>query len=43
MSAVNFKLPQEVYQKLNEATNPLKEKLGPNADLWQGNNNSRIK
>jgi len=43
MSAVNFKLPPEVYQKLNEATNHLKEKLGPNADLWQGNNNSRIK
>jgi aryl-alcohol dehydrogenase-like predicted oxidoreductase len=43
MTAANFKLPPEVYQKLNEVTNPLKEKLGSNADLWQGNNNSRIK
>jgi len=43
IAVMNFKLPPEVYHKLNEATNHLKEKLGTNADLWQGNNNSRIK
>jgi len=43
IKAVQVKLKPEVIQKLNEATNALKEKLGPNADLWQGNNNSRIK
>jgi aryl-alcohol dehydrogenase-like predicted oxidoreductase len=43
IEAVNFKLSPEVIQKLNDITTPLKEKLGKNADLWQGNNNSRIK
>jgi len=43
IKAVQVKLKPEVVKKLNEATNTLKEKLGPNADLWQGNNNSRIK
>jgi len=43
LKAVQVKLRPEVVQKLNEATAPLKEKLGSNADLWQGNNNSRIK
>jgi len=43
IASVNFKLPEEVIKKLNDATTALKEKLGPNADLWQGNQNSRIK
>jgi len=43
IKAIQVKLKPEVVQKLNDATAALKEKLGPNADLWQGNNNSRIK
>jgi len=43
LKAIQTKLTPEVIQKLNQATAALKEKLGPNADLWQGNNNSRIK
>jgi aryl-alcohol dehydrogenase-like predicted oxidoreductase len=28
-------LPAEASRRLDEITRPLKEKLGPNADLWQ--------
>jgi len=43
LKAIQTKLTPEVVQKLNQATAVLKEKLGGNADLWQGNSNSRIK
>jgi len=41
IAAGNLKLSAEVLQRLEEATRSLKEKLGPNADMWQGD--SRIR
>ena len=34
--AAEVVLPAEVIERLNEISQPLKEKLGPNADMWQG-------
>jgi aryl-alcohol dehydrogenase-like predicted oxidoreductase len=39
--AGNLNLSTEVIDRLNEATQPLKEELGANADMWQGE--SRIR
>ncbi len=39
--AGNLNLSDECIDKLDEATQPLKEKLGPNADMWQSD--SRIR
>lgn len=41
IAAANLNLSAEVIDRLSEATQPLKEKLGPNADMWQGE--SRIR
>lgn len=35
VQALEVKLPPETLQRLNEATDNLKQILGPNADLWQ--------
>ena len=39
-AAAELELPDEVVERLNAVTEPLKQKLGPNADMWQGD--SRI-
>jgi aryl-alcohol dehydrogenase-like predicted oxidoreductase len=36
VKAAELKLDPDVCKALDEATSPLKEKLGKNADLWQG-------
>jgi aryl-alcohol dehydrogenase-like predicted oxidoreductase len=36
VQAAELKLDPDVRKALDEATSPLKEKLGKNADLWQG-------
>lgn len=36
LAAVSAKLPADVVKALDEATLPLRDALGPNADLWQG-------
>ena len=41
IAAGNLELPAEVIDRINEATRPLKEILGANADMWQGE--SRIR
>lgn len=35
MEALQVNISQEMIRRLNEITDPLKEILGPNADLWQ--------
>lgn len=35
IEAVQIDLTADMVRKLNDITDPLKEKLGPNADLWQ--------
>lgn len=35
MEALQVNLTSDMIRKLNEITDPLKQKLGPNADLWQ--------
>ncbi len=39
--AAELELPDEVVERLTAVTEPLKEKLGPNPDMWQGE--SRIR
>jgi len=34
IQAVNLELPSEILAELNEATDALKHKLGPNPDMW---------
>jgi myo-inositol catabolism protein IolS len=41
--AMNISLSEEIRQELKEITDPLKEKLGNNADMWQGPDDSRIR
>ncbi len=41
--AASLRLSGDVLEALREATDPLKAKLGPNADMWQGGMNSRIR
>ncbi len=41
IAAANLELSGDVIEELSEVTQPLKEKLGENADMWQGE--SRIK
>jgi len=36
VAAAAIKIPADVLQKLNDATDPLKQAMGSNADLWQG-------
>jgi len=40
-AAANLNLPGEVIDRLSELTEPLKQKLGPNADMWESE--SRIR
>lgn len=42
LQAAELNLSPDVILKLNRATETLKQKLGENADLWQGGINSRI-
>ena len=42
-AAVAIKIPDAVLQKLNDATDALKQAMGSNADLWQGGEDGRIK
>ena len=39
--AGELSLGDEVLRRLNEATQPLKERLGANADMWQGQSRMR--
>jgi aryl-alcohol dehydrogenase-like predicted oxidoreductase len=41
LAAGELRLGDEVLRRLDEATQPLKERLGANADMWQGQ--SRIR
>ncbi len=41
--AANIELGQDVIEKLNNITAPLKQHMGTNADLWEGSEKSRIK
>ena len=36
-------LPEEVVQQLDDATDVLAQRLGPNADMWQGSETSRYR
>ena len=36
VKAIEIELSEDVIQELNQATSALKEKLGKNADMWQG-------
>ncbi len=42
VEAVSLQLSQEIIERLSRATEPLKEKLGDNADMWQGGKDTRI-
>lgn len=41
--AGSLELPEDVLAQLTAATKELKEKLGPNADMWESEENSRIR
>ena len=41
-AGIRRKLTPEIYEKLNVATEDLKQAMGKNADLWQGGENGRI-
>ena len=41
LAAASLVLPDDVVEELTRVTEQLKEKLGPNADPWQGD--SRIR
>ena len=41
--AVHVKLSDEVMRELTEITNPLKDTLGTNPDLWQSGEQSRYR
>jgi aryl-alcohol dehydrogenase-like predicted oxidoreductase len=43
LAAAEQPLPEEIVGQLNEITQPLVEKLGPNPDLWQGSAESRFR
>ena len=38
-----LRIAPRLWERLNAATDELKHAMGPNADLWQGGDNSRIK
>lgn len=42
-ATASIKLPEDVVDALTEATNPLKAKLGPNADMWDVGENCRVR
>jgi len=39
--AFEYELPQEISERLSAATEPIKEKLGSNADMWSSDNRMR--
>jgi myo-inositol catabolism protein IolS len=41
--AASLELPTDVVEALTKATEPLKAKLGPNADMWETEEESRIR
>jgi len=43
VQAARLTLPKNVIDRLDQATDSLKQALGPNADYWQGESNSRIR
>ena len=43
VQAASLSLSPETIARLDAATDPLKQVLGPNADLWQIGENSRIR
>ncbi len=43
IAAANLKLSQETMKRLDAATDSLKQKLGPNPDMWQNSDNSRFR
>ncbi len=43
VKAADLELPSDVIDALAKATEPVKQKLGPNADMWQSGENSRIR
>jgi myo-inositol catabolism protein IolS len=43
VQAASLSLPDQVIARLSRVTDALKQKLGPNADYWQGGENSRIR
>jgi aryl-alcohol dehydrogenase-like predicted oxidoreductase len=43
VQSIKISLSSEIINKLNQITAPLKEKLGSNADMWQGSEDSRIR
>lgn len=42
-ATADITLSVETLRKLDEATAGLKQKMGPNLDMWQGNNDSRVR
>lgn len=42
-NGVTLPLADPIVDQLSKITDPLKEKLGPNADLWQGNASTRMR
>jgi aryl-alcohol dehydrogenase-like predicted oxidoreductase len=43
INANQIKLAEDVIQKLNEITKPLKQELGKNPDLWQSGEDTRYR
>ena len=41
LPAFEYELPQEIIERLSTATEPVKMKLGSNADMWSGDNRMR--
>ena len=42
-AAASVVLPQSILTRIDAATEPLKQAMGSNADLWQGAGNGRIR
>jgi aryl-alcohol dehydrogenase-like predicted oxidoreductase len=42
-AAAGLRLPAEVVARLDALTRPVLDKLGPNADYWQGGENTRVR
>jgi aryl-alcohol dehydrogenase-like predicted oxidoreductase len=43
VSAASLRLSPDMVRALDQATEPLKRKLGPNPDMWQNTTNSRFR
>lgn len=42
-AAADLSLPTEVVEQMRRITDPVKEKLGPNPDMWEGSARSRFR